>query len=69
MHCATCKIFTYSSLFPFFFFYAGIPVSAGKKRRHIIVANENAAETIVHLSPVRKDDIDETVDSNKSVEF
>ena len=51
------------------FFYPGIPVSAGKKRRHIIVANKNAAETIVHLSPVRKDDIDETVDSNKSVEF
>ena len=60
----------YSSLFPFFLSMQAFPArKCWEKRKHIIVANENAAETIVHLSHMRKDDMDETVESNKSVEF
>jgi hypothetical protein len=48
------------------FFVSGIPVSAGKKKRHVIVANENGAESLLQIS-TSNDDVEET--PNDSIEY
>ena len=65
-----CTIYT--SLFQAFnlhFIVSGIPVDVGKNNRHVIVANEIGAESLLQLINAWKDDMEETVASNESIEY